>query len=336
MAHFDMPLHELHHYRPPLTRESDFEQFWSDTLAEAARQPLNPRLAPLDLPYTNVRLFQAAYDGWHGAEIIGTCALPVGEGPFPAVALYHGYASRPPEPFELLGWVSQGYAVLATSVRGQSGGSSDTSGYPGGHAPGFLTLGIGAPHHYYYRGAFVDAVRAIEFLAAQPDIDRDRIVVTGGSQGGALTLAVVALHDMSRGMTTMPTMPVTSGPVLPGVRLRAAVAEIPFLCHFERAATLMDTPPYTEIGTYCRRSGADWRHVLRTLSYFDCMNLASYITTPTLITAGLMDSVCPPSTIFATYNHISAEKDIIVDYFGEHEAFPGVADARMRWFTRHM
>jgi cephalosporin-C deacetylase len=124
---------------------------------------------------------------------------------------------------------------------------------------------------------------------------------------------------------------------VPGAGQRAAVAEIPFLCHFERAAILMDEPPYTEIGTYCRRSGADRKTVFRTLSYFDCMNLASYIKTPTLVTVGLMDAICPPSTVFAAYNHIQAEeKDIIVDYFGEHDTFEGVPEARVRWFARHL
>jgi cephalosporin-C deacetylase len=143
--------------------------------------------------------------------------------------------------------------------------------------------------------------------------------MTGASQGGGLTLAAAALCGLSR-----------------RVYLRAAVAEIPFLCHFERAATLMDSGPYPEIGSYCRRSGADAAQVFRTLSYFDCMNLADAIVAPTLITSGLMDSICPPSTIFATYNHITAPKDIFVAPFGEHDTFPGVYEARARWFTTHM
>jgi cephalosporin-C deacetylase len=243
---------------------------------------------------------------------------PAGSGPFPAVSLYHGYTSRRAEPFELLSWTSQGYAVLATDVRGQSGESSDSSGYPGGHAAGYLTMGVSDPASYYYRGAYIDAVRAVAVLAAQPEVDAARICLSGGSQGGALTLAAAALCALQQ------------------VPIRAAVAEIPFLCHFERAATLMDSGPYTEIGAYCRRSGADVAQVFGTLSYFDCMNLADMIAAPTLVTVGLMDTICPPSTVFAAYNAIGAPKELFVSHFGEHELFPGVHTARMRWFGTHL
>lgn len=318
MAHFDLPLHELQTYRPSRTKQPDFREFWLTTLQEAAQPPPVLRLEPLDLPYRAARFYRAVYPGWGGAEISGIYAQPEGDGPFAAVSVYHGYGSRRPEAFELLSWISQGYAVLATDVRGQSGESSDSSAYPGGHVPGYLTLGIGDPASYYYRGAYVDAVRAVEALAAQPAVDSGRLVVTGASQGGGLALATAALCAMKQ------------------LHLRAVVAEVPFLCHFERGATLVDDGPYQEIGSYCRRSGASAAYVLRTLSYFDCMNLADQIRAPTLVTAGLMDTICPPSTIFAAYNAIEAPKEIIADPFGEHDTFPGVLEARARWFQKYL
>lgn len=325
MAHFDLPPAELQTYRPAPTSPPDFAPFWIDTLTESAQQPLDLRLTPLDLPYTGVRLFRSTYAGWRGAEVVGTYATPVGPGPFPAIATYHGYTARRPEPFDLLSWVSQGYAVLATDVRGQGGESSDAGTYPGGHAPGFLTLGLNDPYSYYYRGVYVDALRAVEVLAAQPEVAATRIGLTGVSQGGGITLAAAALAGLG-----------AAHDVLPSIRVGAAVAEVPFLCHFARAATLQDAGPYQEIGAYCRRSGVDVAQVFRTLSYFDGMNLAAHIQAPTLVTVGLMDTICPPSTIFAAYNHIRAPKEILIAYFGEHATFPGVLDARARWFGRYL
>jgi len=314
MALFDLPLEQLREYTPPLTRQDDFDRFWETTLAESARQPLNLRLTPLDLPFRGAQLFRASFDGFGGAPLVGTYARPVGDGPFPAIALYHGYSGHRPEPWELLAWVSQGYAVLATDVRGQGGESGDSLPYPGGHAPGFMTMGIGDPQTYYYRGAYADTVRAIDVLTAQPEVDAGRIGAAGGSQGGALTLVAAALDG----------------------RVKAAVAEIPFLCHFRRATTLVDTSPYREIAEYFRRTGADEERTYRTLSYFDCMNLAPRIGAATLVTCGLMDDICPPSTVFAAYNHIQAEKDIFLFTFGLHASFPGVPQARARWFAQHL
>jgi cephalosporin-C deacetylase len=317
--HFDLALPELQTYRPPQTRQPDFEPFWRDTIAAAAQQPLDLRLEPLDLPYRGAYLARARYVGWEGAEIVGTWAAPPGDGPFPALAMYHGYSSTRPDAFVLLSWVSQGYAVLAIDVRGQSGESSDTGNYPGGQVPGYLTRGIEHPTTHYYRGAYIDAMRAAEALASHPTIDSTRVGVVGASQGGALSLAAAALCALAE-----------------SVEVRAAVAEIPFLCHFERAVTLVDSEPYREIATYCRRHGADNAQVFRTLSYVDVMNLTSLIGAPTLVTSGLMDMICPPSTIFAAYNNITAPKEIFVDPFGEHETFPGVYAAQARWLQQHM
>lgn len=326
MAYFDLPLHELETYRPASTAQPDFEQFWLDTLAETAQRPVLVETTALDLPYCGVRFARVTYSGWADSPIVGTYACPEGSGPFPGLVLYHGYSSCRPDPFEMLSWTSQGYATLAIDVRGQSGESSDTVGYSGGHAPGYLTLGIGDPHHHYYRGVFVDGVRALACLAGQPEVDRSHMFVAGRSQGGGITLATAALWAMS-------TQHVPHS-AWSGIRLRAAIAEIPFLCHFERAATIVDSDPYQEIGRYCRMSRVEPALVLRTLSYFDGMNFANYVITPTLVTAGLMDMVCPPSTIFAAYNAIPAGKRIIVDQFGQHDTFPGVPEARVRWFQQ--
>lgn len=321
MAFFDLPLDQLQTYHPPRTSQPDFRQFWLETLAEVAQQPLQEAFEPLTIPYNHVQAYRATYRGWNNAEVVGTYACPEGSGPFPAVAMYHGYSSLRPNLFELLGWILHGYAIFAIDIRGQPGESSDNSGYLGGHVPGYLTQGIHDPHDHYYRGAYIDALRAVDVLATRPEVDAKRIVATGASQGGGITLAVAALSAM-RHSNGMPN----------AGEIQAAVAEIPFLCHFDRAATLIDNYPYREIAEYCRRRGEDGKAVLRTLSYFDGMNMAEYIAVPTLITAGLMDMVCPPSTVFAVYNAIQARKDIIVAPFGEHETFPGVLERRMQWF----
>lgn len=321
MAYFDMPLEELQRYTPPSTRQPDFEEFWLESLAKLVDMPHHEFLNHWNLPYRGYRFFQLSYAGWRANTVKGTLAMPKGDGPFPGVVLYHGYSSSRPDPFELLGWVSQGYAVLAIDIRAKSGQSGDFSIYPDGQVVGYLTKGITNRQDYYYLGAYMDCLLALDRLAAHPQVDSNRIGVAGCSQGGGISLAVAALCALRREHLdhTAPSV-------------AAVVAEIPFLCHFERAATLVDTAPYREIADYCRKLQGDSAFVFHTLSYFDVMNLAAYTHAPTLVTVGLMDMVCPPSTVFAAYHALKGKKEIIVAPFGEHETFPGVLEARMRWF----
>ncbi len=193
MPAFDLPLEKLREYQPALTREPDFRDFWAETLAQAAKIPLDPELVLVDYPVDGLRVAQASYTGWDGARIRGWYIVPAGRGPHPGLAFYHGYSGSKGAIYDYLGWASQGYAILAVDVRGQNGESDDPSDYPGGHYQGWMSQGILDPARYYYRGAFVDCVRALDFLSAQPEVDAGRLGITGGSQGGGLTLAVAGL-----------------------------------------------------------------------------------------------------------------------------------------------
>ena len=196
----DKPLSELVVYRPPLTRESDFDAFWARTLEDASHVDLDVQIDPIPgYPVPEVSVNRLTYTGWAGARISAWWLIPPGYAPGaingkrPVMVFYHGYSGHKGYVDQYLGWALQGYCVLAVDVRGQSGDSTDPKAYPGGHATGWMTMGITDPEHYYYRGAYVDCVRALDVVCAQAEVDPHRIGITGGSQGGALTLAVAAL-----------------------------------------------------------------------------------------------------------------------------------------------
>jgi len=297
MPIFDLSLDELKTYRPPLTCQPDIEQFWRETLLNASQQPLAPTLEAVDYPVPELEAFAVKYHGWQGAPVSAWYLRPPGRGPFPALVFYHGYSVNKYGIYPYLPWVLQGYAVLTPDVRGQSGGTPDTSTYSDGHARGWLTKGIMDPHEYYYRGVYVDSVRALDFLASRPEIDMDKIGVTGQSQGGGLSLAVAALDG--RPALAMPGMP--------------------FLCHFERPLQISKAYPYWELADYLRHYPNRTDQVFKTLSYFDNMNLADWITCPTLLSVGLIDEICPPSTIFAVYNRLIGPRKIAVFPYHAHE-----------------
>lgn len=312
----DLPLDELRVYRPPLTKQPDFDTFWEETLAAAARIPLDPALEPTNYPARRVQVYRASYNGWDGARITAWYLVPTQrEGPLPALVQYHGYSWWSGEPHNYLAWALQGYAVLAVDVRGQSGRSDDPTPYPGGHVRGWMTMGIRSPHTYYYRGAYVDSIRALDFLETRDEVDMQRVGVMGLSQGGGLSLAVAALD----------------------ARPKLAMPEVPYLCHFRRALDMAQKDPYLEFAEYLKRYPKEEENLFRTVSYFDCMNLAPRVHCPVVMTVGLQDVICPPSTIFATFNHLgSAVKEMAVYPYHGHEVVEAHWEDKIRWANRYL
>lgn len=312
MPFVDMPLEELEAYRPAVTEPDDFDAFWQTTLADAREHPLNPTFAPVDADLRTLDVFDVTFSGWGGQPIKGWFLAPRGaSGPLPCVAQYIGYGGGRAFPINWIDWPSLGYAHLVMDTRGQGSGwtAGDTPDPEGSDPsyPGFMTRGVLDPGTYYYRRVFTDAVRAVEAAAAHPLVDAKRIVVTGGSQGGGITLAVAGL-----------------APEL----IAAAMPDVPFLCHYRRATQLIDTMPYTEITRYLKIHREQVTTVFRTLSYFDGVHFAARAHAPALFSVGLMDDICPPSTVYAAYNRYAGRKQIEVYEFNNHEG--GATHQRLR------
>lgn len=297
MPLIDMPLEQLKAYKPALTKQKDFAGFWSGVVAAAVKQPLNATLTPQEYPATGVRVYAAGYDGFECGRVAGWLLVPQTPGRRPALVVYHGYSGCSPCVFNLLPWALQGFVVLAVDCRGQNGRSTDAAAYPEGHRPGYMTAGILDKDTYYYRYVYADGVRAVELAASLESVDADRIGVTGVSQGGGLTLAAAALA--------------------PG-RVKLAAPCVPYLCHYRRAVDIAEYP-YREIADYVRAWPQRYGQVMETLSYFDNMNLADRIRGRVLISVGLCDLICPPSTIFAVINRLKCRKEVVVYPCSGHE-----------------
>ncbi len=308
MPSIDMPLERLRDYKPSLYRENDFESFWDDTVSAALKQPLNAELIPYNLPAKGIDTYAVRFDGFGGGRIAGWYMRPSSNGKYPGVCCYHGYSGRGQRPLDLLNLAAQGMCVLSMDCRGQNGQSQDAMAYPEGHVSGWMTAGIRTPSTYYYRYVYADALRALELLARREEVDEDRLAVTGGSQGGGISLAVAALTD----------------------RLQLALPDIPFLCDFRRSIAITPAGPYPEIITFLKTFPHLHDEVVQTLSYFDNLNLAPWIKCRTVISNCLCDDICPPSSIFAVFHHIAAEKHMEIYPYHKHEIPYEHAEVRFR------
>jgi cephalosporin-C deacetylase len=277
------------------------------------------------------------FAGFAGDPIRGWLTLPAGARaagePLPAVVEYVGYGGGRGVSHERLLWAAAGYVHLVMDTRGQgatwgNGGHTPDPEGSGPAAPGVMTRGIADPYDYYYRRLITDAVRAVDAVRALPFVDASRVGVLGVSQGGGLALAVSGLAQ----------------------GLAGVMADVPFLCHFPRALSITDSYPYHEVVTYLGVHRDQRDAVMRTLSYVDGVHLARRADAPALFSVALRDDTCPPSTVFAAYNHYGTlgssgavpgevsvrrpSREIEVYEFNTHEGGEGFQrDRQLRWFT---
>lgn len=244
----DFGLDELVDYRPELTIPQDFDEFWRLTLADARSHGAAVKAERVTSQYAlrTVEVDDVRFPGWNGEPVAAWLLRPRGvDGPLPVVVSYMGYCGGRGLPTEHLFWSAAGYAQLVVDSRGQGHDTPDRGMGDGTQwVEGFMTRGIDSAENYYYRRLITDCVRAVDAVAQLPGLDSDRVVVSGGSQGGGLALAVAGLS---------------------GDRVAAVMPDVPFLCHFRHAVQIAGrgaVPGDRQVPALAQPAprGADLRH----------------------------------------------------------------------------
>ena len=161
--------------------QPDLKEFWDTAKAELAQVAPEYQLTLItDDNNPNRKLYLVKMKSLGGEEISGYYSAPVKKGKYPVVISYMGYGSKP--------WIpggTPGYAEFVLSTRGQ-GLQEPTNTYGN-----WITYKLDSKEDYYYRGAFMDLVRAVDFVSSRPEVDTNYIFAEGGSQGGADRKSVV-------------------------------------------------------------------------------------------------------------------------------------------------
>ncbi|MCM3628504.1 acetylxylan esterase [Paenibacillus glycanilyticus] len=298
MGYIEEVTKDLYQYLPPLTGKDDLDAFWSATVEQANSIPLQPERTAMDYPSKHVKVYDIAYNGLDETRIRGWLLIPafLKKESYPCLIHYHGFSGSRGEPSEFMHWAMMGMAVLSVDCRDQGGPTGNSASYTHGFLSNVASKGVHNKWEYYYRYAYMDCLKAIDFACAQADIDADKLVIEGGSQGGALGMAVAALDN----------------------RPKLAMVDVP--SNSNLAARIEGNHgAFGAVAEYLKRHPEQTDLVMDNLSYFDTMNLADRIACPVLASVALKDETCPAQMYFATYNRIQADKEIVIYPFNGHE-----------------
>lgn len=317
--HVDMPIAELEKYEGKSPLPADFDQYWDRALQELKQQSLDFELVESDFKSKIADCYHLYFTGVGGAKVHAKFVRPkknvsTGQG----VVMFHGYYGDSGDWLDKIAYAAEGITVLALDCRGQAGLSTDTVTVDGPTIKGHIIRGLkdSNPDQLYYRHVYLDTVQATWILMSMDHIDRSRVGAYGQSQGGALAIACASLEP----------------------DIKQVFAVHPFLADYKRAWEMdVNNSAYEEISYYFR--AVDPTHqtkdqVFNRLGYIDIQNLSPRIKGDVQWVTGLRDNVCPPSTQYAAYNKITANKKMTLYPEHGHEFLPKHGDQALQWLKQ--
>lgn len=268
------------------SRPKDFDAFWAKTKSELAATPLDARLTPdPDNTDAEAACFKADYASLHGIRIHARYCRPARDGKYPAVLIVPWYSKGAiPPPISL---AKRGIAALEFQARGYE---VDQSSYPLDNS-WYILNGIETPERYIYREIVSHALRGVDFLAVRPEVDARRLAVMGASQGGGVSLLVAGLDP----------------------RIKAVSADFPFLTDWPDSLSAPHSP-YADVRKFVEEHPERRDAVMRTVSYYDTLDVADRIRVPALVQAGLKDRTCPEAGIKKLYDALESRHKRLVEY----------------------
>ncbi len=296
---------------PTVKNPPDFDAFWNDAIAEARKLPLDPIITLVPDKCTgDVNVYHISFlNNLPGSRIYGMLAIPKKPGKYPAILKVPGAGIRPYRGDTRL--ASQGFITLEIGIHGIPV-DLDVQVYMNlseGALYGYPTIGMNDRNTHYYKRVYVGCVRAVDFIYSLPEFNGKDVAVTGGSQGGGLSIVTAGLDQ----------------------RIKYVASQYPALCD--------------HTGYLNKRAGG-WPHYFRssgpkpgeveTLAYFDAVNFARRISAPGFYTWGYNDTTCPPTSTFSAYNVITAPKTLAIYQETGHWNFMEQSEELIEWLTKKL
>ena len=292
----------------PMTREpADFDEFWSNAIEEVRRTSLDAKKVLLQERCTATQnVYEVSFrNGRSGARVYGILSTPKAPGKYPAVLRVPGAGIRPYNG----GSIDDAIITLEIGIHGISVTMPQEvySNLNAGALNNYMLINTNDRDKHYYKRVFTGCVRAIDFIYSLPEFDGNTVGVTGGSQGGALSIITAALDS----------------------RIKFLAAYYPAMCDFEG---------------YLNNRAGGWPHYFRvakpkpneveTLAYFDVVNFARRVKVPGWYSWGFNDDTCPPTSMYAAYNVIPGVKELDLYLNTGHWTYPEQSYVGTTWLKK--
>ncbi len=297
--------------KPTNEYPADFIQYWETAKNELATVPMDVKLTLLpDRCTALTNVYQANIQNYKpGIRLYGIVSIPKKPGKYPALLLVPGAGVRPyygDVATADLGVITFEIGIHGIPVTMDAGvyndlGRTALDGYP--------LMNLDDKDKYYYKRVYLGCVRAIDFLFSLPEFDGSNLAVTGGSQGGALSIVTAGLDN----------------------RVKYLAAFYPALC---------------DLTGYLSNRAGGWPHMFRdgkaskekleTTKYYDVVNFAKNVKVPGFYSWGYNDVTCPPTSTFSAYNSITAPKELFIVQETGHWTYPEQTDKSKKWLLNKL
>jgi beta-glucosidase len=290
--------------RPAAAPPQDFDGFWVAKLRELATVPAEPLVTPDQSGVPGVEYAHLRLNNLDGAHVWAQLARPVAGEKLPALVIFQ-WAS-PPYPLQKA-WVTdraaEGWLVLDVEPHDVPADLPQAfyDALPE-RIKRYPLIGRHSRDESYFLPMYLGDYRAVEYLTTRPDWDGRTLVLMGTSMGGQQSLAVAGLNP----------------------RVSAVIANVP--SGADVAGPLRGRAPSYPVWEVARPE------VLQTASYFDPANFAPRIRARTLVSLGFIDETSTPASVWAAFNGIPGDEEIVplVDAPHNHLSTPAEVEPWVR------
>jgi cephalosporin-C deacetylase len=300
-----------HSIRPSAELPPDFRDFWDKAKTELSAVPADVKMTLIPGRSNNkINVYHVSIRNINDSRIYGILSVPRGGGTYPAILYVPGAGARPYEGETAM--AEMGFITFQIGIHGVPV-DFDNEFYQQlmrGPLRNYWTSNLDCRDNYYFKRVYLGCLRAVDYIFTLDEFDGENIAVTGASQGGALSIITASLDRR--------------------IKFLASVY-----------------PALSDLTGYLHGRAGGWPHMFRdeftntpakikTSAYYDVVNFARYLEIPGLYTWGFNDNVCPPTSMYAAYNVITASRELFIAQDSRHWTYPEQREMVQQWLINKL